>query len=55
MEDKPRIDLGQAEDKKDLRRAATEGKCNFTQILTSESSTISAGEGNQSVKTMKAK
>ena len=30
MEDKPRTDLGQAEDKKDLRRAATEGKCNFT-------------------------
>ena len=31
MEDKPRTDLGQAEDKKDLRRAATEGKCNFTE------------------------
>ena len=30
MEDKPRTDLGQAENKKDLRRAATEGKCNFT-------------------------
>ena len=29
MEDKPRTDLGQAEDKKDLQRAATEGKCNF--------------------------
>ena len=33
MEDKPRTDLGQAEDKKDLRRAATEGKCNFTKNL----------------------
>ena len=31
MEDKPRTDIGQAEDKKDLRRAATEGKCNFTE------------------------
>ena len=30
MEDKPRTDLGQAEDKKGLRRAATEEKCNFT-------------------------
>ena len=30
MEDKPRTDLGQAEDKKDLQRAATERKCNFT-------------------------
>ena len=30
MEDKPRTDLGQAKDKKDLQRAATEGKCNFT-------------------------
>ena len=29
-EDKLRTDLGQAEDKKDLRRAATKGKCNFT-------------------------
>ena len=33
MEDKPRTDLGQAEDKKDLRRAATEGKCNFTLLF----------------------
>mgnify|MGYP001805142108 CR=1 FL=1 len=32
MEDKPRTDLGQAEDKKDLQRAATEGKCNFTKV-----------------------
>ena len=30
MEDKPRTDLGQAEDKKYLRRADTGGKCNFT-------------------------
>ena len=33
IEDKPKTDLGQAEDKKDLRRAATEGKCNFTDLL----------------------
>ena len=30
MEDKRRTDLRQAEDKKDLQRAATKGKCNFT-------------------------
>ena len=29
MEDKPRTDLGQAKDKKDLRRAATRGKLQF--------------------------
>ena len=29
MEDKPRTDLGQAEDKKDLRRAAYRGKVQF--------------------------
>ena len=33
MEDKPRTDLGQAEVEKDLRRAATEGKCNFTNLF----------------------
>ena len=33
MEDKPRTDLGQAEDKKDLQRAAIEGNCNFTTDL----------------------
>ena len=32
MEDKPRTDQGQTEDKKDLLRAVTEGKCNFTEI-----------------------
>ena len=30
-EDKPWTDLGQAEDKKDFQRAATEGKWNFTE------------------------
>ena len=33
MEDKPRTDLGQAEDKKDLRRAAYRGKVQFYQIF----------------------
>ena len=33
MEDKPRTDLGKSEDKKDLQRAATEGKGNFTELL----------------------
>ena len=32
MEDKPRTDLGQAEDKKDLRRAAYRGKVQFYRI-----------------------
>ena len=33
-EDKPRTDLGQAEDKQGkLRRAATEGKCNFIELF----------------------
>ena len=31
MEDKPRTDLGQAEDGKDLRRAAYRGKVQFYQ------------------------
>ena len=33
MEDKPRTDLGQAEDKKDLRRAAYRGKVQFYRNL----------------------
>ena len=33
MEDKPRTDLGQAEDKKDLRRAAYRGKVQFYRII----------------------
>ena len=33
MEDKPRTELGQAEDKKDLRRAAYRGKVQFYRIL----------------------
>ena len=32
MEDKPRTDLGQAEDKKDLQRAAYRGKVQFYRI-----------------------
>ena len=35
-EDKPRTDLGHAEVKMDLERAATEGKCNFTENLSDE-------------------
>lgn len=37
MEDKPRTDLGQAEDKKDLRRAAYRGKVQFYPIFLSKS------------------
>ena len=33
MEDKPRTDLGEAEDKKDLRRAAYRGKVQFYHIV----------------------
>ena len=38
MEDKPRTDLGQAEDKKDLRRAAYRGKVQFYHIFHSNNS-----------------
>ena len=33
MEDKPRTDLGQADDKKDLRRAAYRGKVQFYRVF----------------------
>ena len=40
MKNKPRTDLRQAEDKKDLQRAATEGKCNFTNTSLPEFSCV---------------
>ena len=45
MEDKPRTDLGQAEDKKDLRRAAYRGKVQFYRILLCVKSAKNAEHG----------